>query len=196
MQAQVYLITPPQVGPEFSKELTKALSGQNVAAVLIQRGDREDPDYIEVAKALIPVAQAAGSAALLDNMPEQVTRLGADGVHMTGSAQDLRKTVSNLKPNSIVGAGGIHTKHDAMTKGELNVDYVFFGHLAGQSSDEELTTVELADWWADTFEIPSVCYDESADMSSEKSEFIAARDTIWQSDDAAKAILAIAGDLA
>lgn len=189
MQAQLYLITPPDADASFKDKLADALKGNEVAAVLIQRGDREDDAYIEIAKKLVPVAQQAGCAALLDNMPEAVKKLGADGVHMTGNVKSIQTAVKNLKPDAIVGAGGIHSKHDAMTKGEIEVDYVFFGALAG-SNDDELGASELARWWADTFNVPAVCFD--ADQSGTAAcEFVAARDSIWTADNPNAAIKAL-----
>lgn len=180
MQAQIYLITPPNADASFADQLADALKGNEVAALLIQRGDREDDAYIEVAKKLIPVAQNEGCAALLDNMPEAVKKLGADGVHMTGNVKSIQTAVKNLKPDAIVGAGGVHSKHDAMTKGEIDVDYVFFGALAG-SNEDELSANELATWWADTFNVPAVCFDEGKG-STDAFEFVAVRESIWSAD--------------
>lgn len=194
MQAQIYLITPPNAGTDFAPKLQSALEGNEVAAVLIQRGDRENADYLEIAKALIPVAQDAGAAALLDNMPEAVRKLGADGVHMTGAAKDIKQAVKYLKPASIVGAGGLHSKHDAMTKGETGVDYVFFGHLAPGKSDDEFSPETLADWWSQTMEIPVVCFDpETTDMDVQF-EFRALRDHIWSHVDPSSALKIIANE--
>ncbi|GLQ16261.1 thiamine phosphate synthase [Maritalea porphyrae] len=192
MNAQLYLITPPDVGPDFAHTLGQVLATTEVAAVLIQRGEREDDAYVDVANALIPIAQKAGAAALLDNMPEAVKRTNADGVHMTSAAKDIAKVVKDLKPNSIVGAGGIHSKHDAMTKGELNVDYVFFGHLPLGKTDDEFSAEELAIWWAETFEVPAVCFDQENTDLNTKFEFRALREQVWQSDQPAQTLAIIA----
>lgn len=193
MRAQIYLITPPDVDPAFASILQSTLEGNDVAAVLIQRGDREDDAYIKVAKALIPIAQNGGAAALLDNMPEAVNKLGADGVHMTGAAKDILSAVKNLKPASIVGAGGIHTKHDAMTKGELNVDYVFFGHLAPGKSEDEFSPETLADWWAETMEIPAIAFSPQNSNTDVRFEFRALRDQIWSDKNPSATLKQISG---
>lgn len=193
MRAQIYLITPPDADPEFASILQSTLEGNEVAAVLIQRGNREDDAYIEVAKALIPVAQNGGAAALLDNMPEAVNKLGADGVHMTGAAKDILSAVKNLKPASIVGAGGIHTKHDAMTKGELNVDYVFFGHLVPGKSEDEFAPETLADWWAETMEIPAIAFNPQNTNTDVRFEFRALRDQVWADNNPSAALKRISG---
>ncbi|MCZ4273708.1 thiamine phosphate synthase [Maritalea porphyrae] len=193
MRAQIYLITPPDAEPAFASTLQATLKGTEVAAVLIQRGEREDDAYLEVAKALTPIAQNAGAAALLDNMPEAVNKLGADGVHMTGAAKDILNAVKSLKPASIVGAGGIHSKHDAMTKGELNVDYVFFGHLAPSKAADEFTPEELADWWAETMEIPAVGFNPEQTDTKVRFEFRALRENVWSAQDPATRLKQILG---
>jgi len=182
MRAQIYLITPPNADTGFTANLLATLEGNDVAAVLIQRGTRDDAAYTHVARALIPIIQHAGAAALLDNMPEAVNKLNADGVHMSGSPKDILQTVKKLKPNSIVGAGGIHSKHDAMTKGELNVDYVFFGHLAPSKTDDEFTSEELATWWAETMEVPAVSFDTQTSSLNVNFEFRALREQVWLQD--------------
>lgn len=191
MPAQIYLITPPDADETFAPKLKAALETNEVAALLIQRGEREDDDYVRIAKKLIPIAQENGCAALLDNMPEAVKKLNADGVHMTGNVKDIKAAVKDLKPQSIVGVGGVHSKHDAMTKGEQDVDYVFFGALAGAEKDTEMSTIEMANWWADTFNVPAVCFDEAEELSEIAFEFVAVRDQIWQTDDSSSALQAI-----
>ncbi len=191
MRAQIFLITPPDIGIEFATTLKSALADNDVSALLIQRGEREDADYLEIAKTLIPIAQDANCAALLDNMPEAVRRLGADGVHMTGATKTILQAVKNLKPNAIVGAGGIHTKHDAMSKGELGVDYVFFGHLSTRKSEDEFTSEQLADWWSQTVEIPAVEFSLDSTGGDTSVEFRAVREQVWGNEDPNAVIAAL-----
>lgn len=191
MPAQIYLITPPDADETFAPVLKNVLAANDVAALLIQRGDREDDDYVRIAQKLIPIAQDNGCAALLDNMPEAVKKLNADGVHMTGNVKDIKAATKNLKPQAIVGVGGVHSKHDAMTKGEQDVDYVFFGALGGAEKDNEMSTIEMANWWAETFNVPAVCFDETGPTSEVAFEFLALRDQIWQAKDPSAALQAI-----
>ena len=77
-------------------------------------------------KALAPAIQNAGAALLLDGHVELVARAGADGAHLTGIAA-LEDALPSLKPDRIAGVGGLATRHDSMTAGELGADYVLFG---------------------------------------------------------------------
>ena len=55
-------------------------------------------------------------------------RGGADGVHLPGRDMGpLKRALTALKPERIVGAGDVRSRHDAMQAGETGVDYVMFG---------------------------------------------------------------------
>ena len=76
-------------------------------------------------------------------------------------------------------AGQIASRHDAMSKGELGPDYIFFGPLSGARDPEQR---EMARWWAEIMEVPSVLSDPAATAetaTAEGSEFIALSDSLW-----------------
>jgi thiamine-phosphate pyrophosphorylase len=50
-----------------------------------------------------------------------------------------------------------------MRQGELGIDYILFGPLSGSISPEAR---EMAQWWAQTMEIPSVLSDPGASTQS------------------------------
>ena len=158
MNAEIYLIAPPDAE---AAPLVSALRNGRVtaAALLLPRGNRSERSYRELVKAVGPVAQNAGTAVLIEGEPGLVRLLGADGLHVTGPAAEVDAAIAALKPQMIVGAGAIRSRHDAMTKAELGVDYILFGPLSGAIGDGER---ELARWWAETMEIPSVLSDPNA----------------------------------
>ena len=96
---------------------------------------------------------------LVEGEPGLVRLLGADGLHVPGGVSAVKAAVSALKPDLIVGVGDIRSRDDAMDKGELGVDYILFGPLSGSISAPER---EMAQWWAETMEIPSVLSDPEA----------------------------------
>jgi thiamine-phosphate pyrophosphorylase len=191
MAPQLYLITPENPDPEtFPRRLMSVLTGPEVAALLVRRGTLDDAAYFDLADRLIQIGQAAGAAVLLENDIDLVRRSGADGVHVTtGGAKAIRAAIEAIKPDGIVGVGHIRTRHDAMSFGELGVDYVMFGPLGGASDPE---AGELAQWWAETFEIPAIHADPGAEpdrTGSTGAEFIALSDCIWAAPDPAAALL-------
>lgn len=190
MAAQLYLITPDSPNLEqFPRQLMSVLSGPEVAALLVRRGKLDDDAYARLAERLVQIGQAAGAAVLIEDDVALARRLGADGVHVSsGGLKAIRAAIEALKPEGIVGAGNIRSRHDAMSFGELNVDYVMFGPLGGA---RDAQAAELAQWWAETFEVPAVHSDPSAEadvLKTTAAEFIALSDCIWSSGDAAAAL--------
>jgi thiamine-phosphate pyrophosphorylase len=170
---EIYLVIPPDAeASDAKRRLTATLARTPVAAVLLARGDRSEADYRALIDAVIGEAQGAGAAVLIEGEPALVRQTNADGLHVSGGIGAVRAAISALKPDLIVGAGDIRTRHDAMQKAELELDYILFGPLSGPISPEAR---ELARWWAETMEIPSVLSDPQADLdryNAEGCEFV------------------------
>lgn len=160
MTTDIYLIAPPDMAPgPLVERLGRVLATPNVAALLLPRGTRSENAYKDLVKAATPAAQAAGAAVLIEGEPGLVRMLGVDGLHVTGGIGAVRAALEALKPDYIVGAGDLRSRHDAMQKGEAGVDYVLFGPLSGPISAADR---ELAGWWAETMEVPGVLSDPEA----------------------------------
>lgn len=192
MAPLLYLITPADPEPAaFSRLLMQVLTGPEIAALLVRRGTLGDAAYAELAERVIQIGQAAGAAVLLEDDTMLASGLGADGVHVTkGGTSAISEAIAALKPGAIVGAGNIRSRHDAMSFGELDVDYVMFGPLGGPADPQ---AAELAEWWAETFEVPAVHSRPDADAASLatiKAEFIALSDCVWNTENPAAALLA------
>jgi len=162
-----------------------------VAALLVRRGGLDDAAYAALAQRLVQVGQAAGAAVLLEDDVELARRSGADGVHVTtGGSQAIRAALAAIKPDGIVGVGNVRSRHDAMSFGELGVDYVLFGPLTGPA---DAAAAGLAQWWAETFEVPAVHSDPTAEPGmpgGTGAEFVALSDSLWQAADPAQALAA------
>jgi thiamine-phosphate pyrophosphorylase len=187
MSAELYLIAPLDAEPTaFAAALGKALARTAVPVLLLPRGAHGEADYRALVKAVLPVAQPRGCAVVVEGDPTDARSLGADGLHVTGPARAVKEAVGALKPNLIVG--GIRTRHDAMEKGELGVDYVMFGPLSGPSDG---SARDLGAWWAETMEVPSVLSVPEAGLdglTAEGCEFVALGDAIWRAADPAEAV--------
>ena len=186
MNAQIFLIAPVKgETKDLSRSIGEALGATHIAALLLPRGSRDEDDYQKLAEEILPMAHAHGCALLLDDAPMLAKKLGADGVHMSGDIKSLREALKLLKPDMIVGTGAVHSKDEAMRKGEAGVDYVFFGDIDGRSDDN---LFKLASWWAETFEIPAIYSDPAAapgNLQLPDCEFIALSDSIWSSPEGA-----------
>lgn len=142
----------------LAETLAGLLPSADIAAVLVRFAPADDRTLINRIKTLAPVIQNTGAAFILDGHPELVARGGADGAHLTGLAA-LTAALPELRPERIVGAGGLHTRHDAMVAGESGADYVLFGEPdeAGQHPAAEAVSERIG-WWAELFEPPCVAY--------------------------------------
>jgi thiamine-phosphate pyrophosphorylase len=186
MAAQLFIATPASADPEsFPRTLMAVLASAPVSAILVRRGARNDVDYAAFASAIINVGQGAGCAVLVEDDAALAKRLGADGVHISTGAAAVKAAIKALKPALIVGAGNIASRHDAMTIGELEVDYLCFGPFDGAIPP---AIAELALWWAETFEIPAVLSDPAATpeiAQAAEVEFIGLSDSLWADQPAA-----------
>jgi thiamine-phosphate pyrophosphorylase len=179
--ADIFLIAPADADAEgFARTLASLLDRMPAAALLLPRGAHSENGYKALVKAVLPVAQGKDVAVIIEGTPGEVRKLGADGLHVTGGSDEVREAMVALKPDFIVGAAALLSMDDAMSKGELGVDYVFFGPLSGSIAP---AARELAHWWAETMEVPSVLSDPEAtdpDGESEGCEFIALGERLWQ----------------
>lgn len=187
MAPQLYLITPANADPQtFPATLMAVLTATEFSALLVTRGDLDSAAYANFAATLVNIGQGAGCAVLLEDDVALVKKIGADGVHITTGPEDLADAVTALKPSMIVGAGNVQSRHDAMTAGEMDIDYVFFDDA------------DLAQWWAETFEVPGVLSLPEATpgaLDARGAEFLALSHSIWSAQAPAQAMQAIAGAL-
>ena len=131
---RLYLITPPLAEPQaFAPLLKSALQAGDVACVWLRLQPLAGSDIKKIMTALVPLAQKYDAALLVDD-PSVAGRFDADGVHVAKPGADLEAALAAMKPDKakqkgerIVGVSGLLSRHDAMTAGESNVDYVMFG---------------------------------------------------------------------
>jgi thiamine-phosphate pyrophosphorylase len=198
---RLYLVTPQLADPSgFTRQLTAALDAGDVAAVLLRRAEIDERTLINCAKALAPAVQSKDAALLLDGRPDLVARAGADGAHLTGLAA-FSNAVADLKPERIVGAGGLVTRHDAMLVAEQGADYVMFGEpLAGGERPAKAAVEDRVAWWAEVFEVPCVGFagsvEDVAPLVAAGADFVALGDFLWREPDSiATTMNAVARDL-
>lgn len=185
---RLYLITPPVTDPAaVSSMLGAALAAGDIAAVLLRLAPGDERGLINRAKALCPLVQGAGAALLIEDRADLVARAGCDGAHLTG-IDAFKDALETLKPERIAGAGGLVTRHDAMTAAEQGADYVMFGEPDAEGVRPSFGAVEeRVSWWADVFESPCVGYagslEEVALLVKAGADFVALGDWVWSAPD-------------
>ncbi|VIO68584.1 Thiamine-phosphate synthase [Bradyrhizobium ivorense] len=181
---RLYLATPEVAEPaELVAALPELLAAADVAAVLVRLVETDQRTMITRIKALAPAIQNAGAALLVDGHPDIVARGGADGAHLTGLAA-MEDATPSLKPDRIVGVGGLATRHDSMAAGEAGADYVLFGEpdAKGQRPSSE-AIAERLQWWDELFEPPCVGFAtsraEAEEFAAAGADFVLVGDFIW-----------------
>ena len=184
---RLFLITPPLDGsPGLAAALASAMSTGEVACV---RADvaHGAADPLAAIGAIARIVQDRGAALLVCDAA-LVGPAGADGQHVRsgGEAQEaaLAAAISRFKPDGIVGAGLIRTRHEAMTAGEKDIDYLMFSDPSddGWVSPAQ-TTLERVVWWAEILNVPCVAFAGSLDevapaLAAAGADFIALREAV------------------
>ncbi len=80
--ARLYLLTPPVEDPAAVAGLGEAMSGADVAAVLLRLVDADERSLINLVKKIAPSVQNRDAALLLAGRDDIVARAGADGAHL------------------------------------------------------------------------------------------------------------------
>lgn len=173
---RLYLITPPVTdAAAFATSFAAALGAGDFACVLVRASESA------IIGRLAPIAQRRGIACLVGD-PRLAVARDCDGVHVNGVGPALEAALAAMKPQRIVGVGGLASRHDAMSAAEADVDYLMFG-----APDESLDFVEIREriaWWAEIFNPPCVGYarglDEVAALARAGADFVALCDVVWR----------------
>jgi thiamine-phosphate pyrophosphorylase len=193
-QPRLYLLTPPLADTAgFAAPLKTALEAADVAAVLLRLEEADERTLINRAKALAPAVQGADAALILDGHADLVAKAGADGVHLT-SLDDFAEVLERLKPDRIVGLGGLASRHECMLAAERGADYVMFGLPDAKGWRPPFEAIEeRVSWWAELFELPCVAYadalEDIAPLVAAGADFIALGDWLWRDEAAIAATL-------
>jgi thiamine-phosphate pyrophosphorylase len=158
---QIHLVTPTVDDPEaFRTTLARVVGLSRPASVHLRLATADALDAKRHVQALAAIVQNAGAALLVDPPVDfrDIARSGADGVHIADPSR-LKAALGELKPDRIVGAGGLRNRDLAMTAGEEGADYVMFGEPRADGSLPPLEqVVERASWWVEVFNVPCVAY--------------------------------------
>ena len=192
---RLYLATPEVDDPAaLATSLPGLLAGADIAAVLVRLKESDPRSMIGCVKSLAPAIQNAGAALLLDGHVDLVARAGADGAHVNGIAA-LQEALPSLKPDRIAGVGGLASRHDSMSAGEIGADYVLFGEIDAHGRRPSLEAiVERVEWWAELFEPPCVAFaasrDEAYELALAGADFVLVGEAVWADPRGAAAALA------
>lgn len=196
VQQRLVLVLHAQAEPENQAiVLESALTGGDVASVIIVQDSLDEAAFLRAAEILVPIAQAAGAAALIAGDTRAIGRSGADGIHLPAEPRMVADAIKKSGGKTIVGANAGKTRDQALDVGEERPDYVFIGKFDGDTHEEpHPRNLEMASWWAEIIEIPAIVMAGStvasiAIVAATGVEFIALGSAIFASADPKAAVI-------
>ena len=156
--AQLYLISPTDVGGDFPDRLRAALDGGPVAAFQFRVKGIDQHQAARLAEPLQRICADHEVAFIVNDDMGLAKRLGADGVHLGQGDGDPREARALLGPSAQVGVTCHDSRHLAMEAGEAGADYVAFGAFFPTNTKEVFHRPDpsILGWWSTLFEIPCV----------------------------------------
>jgi thiamine-phosphate pyrophosphorylase len=158
-RCRLYLITPPALEPEkFAELLQAALTAGDVSSVQLRLKQAGDAEILHAGRTLMPIAQRAGVAFIVNDRPDLAAALGADGVHIGQQDAHYAEARAAVGPKGIVGVTCHDSRHLAIEAADAGADYVAFGALfpTGTKDAKTRCELELIQWWAEMMVVPCV----------------------------------------
>lgn len=198
-RCRLVLIADPRAGGGMhAPRVLAALSGGDVASLILVAGAVADDAFQAWCEAIVPEAQARGVAVVIAGDTRTAGRVGADGIHLETNKDEIDAAVRKHDGRLIVGAGGAKTRHDALELGEAQPDYIFFGRFNYDNTPEpHPRNIGLAEWWAEIVQVPCIALGGSTIESAEAiaatgAEFVALSAAVFAGDrDPADAVAAV-----
>ena len=142
----------------FSDLLKQALDGGDVASMQLRLKNVTDDEIKRAVEVLMPIAQDAGVAFILNDRPDLAASLGCDGVHIGQDDASYAEARAAVGRDRIVGVTCHDSRHLAMEAAEAGADYVAFGAFFPTQTKKAKTKadVELLRWWSELMVVPCV----------------------------------------
>ena len=157
---QLYLLTPPSIDDvsAFCKTLKTTLSAAPVACLQIRLKTLENSALVQAGKPITAICHAAGVEVILNDHPDLVAKIGADGAHIGQEDMDYFSSREVLGGDAILGVTCHNSKELAFAAAKAGADYVAFGAFFETQTKDPKTRAELEilSWWHEAVEIPSV----------------------------------------
>lgn len=183
-RCRLILIVPPETS---SDDVEAALSGGDVASVILPQYGDDDRSFQDRAAAVGRITQDAGAAFIVAGDSRVAGRVGADGIHVEVKPSELSEIVEKAAGRMIVGCGGMKTRHDALEAGEAGPDYLFFGKFGYDTKPQaHPRNLALGQWWAEMVEIPGIVMAGSdlqsvVDVAETNADFVAVAQAVFGS---------------
>ena len=190
-RCRLYLITPPKFEARpFAEGLKRALGAGDVASLQLRLKDVADDDVLRAGEVLLPIAQRAGVAFIMNDRPDLAVQLGADGVHVGQEDASYSEARAAMGRERIVGVTCHDSRHLAIEAAEAGADYVAFGAFfpTATKAPESRAERELIQWWSEMMVVPCVAIggitvENCAPLIEAGADFLAVAAGVWDYSD-------------
>ncbi len=184
---RLYLITPPRLEAKaFAETLKRALGAGDVASLQLRLKDVSDDEIRRACETLMPIAQRADVAFILNDRPDLAAELGCDGVHVGQDDASVADARAALGKDRIVGATCHDSRHLAIEAAEAGADYVAFGAFYPTTTKDGATPadIETLRWWGEMMVVPCVAIGgitpaNAAPLVAAGADFLAVASGVW-----------------
>ncbi|MGB5723281.1 MAG: thiamine phosphate synthase [Parasphingorhabdus sp.] len=158
LRCQLYLISPLDTGGDFPQKLKEALEAGPVAAFQFRVKDIDQPEAARLAAPLKALCDEHDVAFIVNDDIALAKKLGADGVHLGQSDENLKNARAELGMDVQIGITCHDSRHLAMEAGEGGANYVAFGAFFATETKEthHRPELDILKWWSAMMEIPCV----------------------------------------
>lgn len=186
-RCRLYLITPPKLEPKsFGETLKRALGAGDVASLQLRLKGVADDEIRRAVEVLMPIAQKASVAFILNDRPDLAHELNCDGVHVGQDDASYEEARAEVGRDCIVGVTCHNSRHLAIRAAEAGADYVAFGAFFQTSTKEpkEMAEIETVRWWSEMMVVPSVAIggitvDNCRPLIEAGADFLAVSSGVW-----------------
>jgi thiamine-phosphate pyrophosphorylase len=198
-RCRLVLIIPST--PDASNLTSDALSGGDVASIIIPMGAMELGEYQDHVESITLIAQEKDVAVIIECDSQVMGRSGADGMFIPSGLEALKDAVARFSPKRLVGYGGIKTRHQTMEAAEFNPDFLFFGKVDGDIRPEaHPKNMKLGSWCAQVMRISAIVMGGSklesvVEVAQSGAEFVALSLGVFSFPEGAGAAVAKANEL-
>jgi len=161
------------------------LGAGDVASLQLRLKDVSDDEIEQAVHVLMPVAQAADVAFILNDRPDLAKKFGCDGVHVGQEDASYAEARAAMGPG-IVGVTCHDSRHLAIEAAEAGADYVAFGAFFPTQTKETQAHAdpEILKWWSELMVVPCVAIggitvENAAPLVAAGADFLAVSSGVW-----------------
>jgi thiamine-phosphate pyrophosphorylase len=186
-RCRLYLISPPKLEAKaFAGVLKRALDAGDVASLQLRLKGVPDDEIRRAVDVLMPIAQRADVAFILNDRPDLAAEMRCDGVHVGQDDASYAEARAAVGPDAVVGVTCHDSRHLAIEAAEAGADYVAFGAFFPTATKEAKTRAdaETLRWWSEIMVVPCVAIGgitvrNAAPLIEARADFLAVSSGVW-----------------